>query len=694
MIAQVILQILTNYCHINNSNGRLFMADKYPVMDSLNRIATPGNVESIEHSNNSFYICICVISTLVAIIYFYYKKEQQKKIESILNDIAIHISKKQIVTASRKLDSIQKEIGNNSMYTKRIKESEDLVNQTTIELDSEVFNLVKQAKDKIVKNGDTRIYDGHIAKILSDSEIPHRHKQWLNNSIHKIEEEYKKGIIPEQELVYTNYTLKTKQDIYGYCYYTAPKKRTIVYPYRRQKVELRGYTEADFEQQLRLSLKNNDNYQVLGDVSILVADNTHPYEPDISIIELNNKYGIRIDIEIDEPYGGLDKCPIHYIGCGDDFRDKYLSHLGWLVVRFSEKQIYTEPELCINYIHTLIKKIDPDFKTNRSDEHPMQDGRWTEVDAKKMIARRYRENLLNHEFGAKEHDLSKRKLSQTELEKQAARKIKPFDIPSSEQKNIDHSTITFLQDAKLQFEPQEHIYLYDGKIHLMPISNIVNLFFAPFDAIGISQQIALRDNIDQCAILEEWECKGAESREIGTFMHSQIESYFQNSRPIYNTQFVYNGDFVNVDKEVSIEMELQFFKNFIRDHDSITPFRTEWRICDLELKIAGTIDLLCKNKNGGFDIYDWKRSRKASPDERIWRNGINGLHHVPDISFYHYALQQNLYKYILENNYNVRIDNMYIVVFHADFENYQKYRIPNMGKEVQIMVKYIQSHCG
>ena len=694
MIVRIILLVLTYCFNINNSNNAVLVTGKHPIVDSLNHIGTSVNVESIEQPNNSYYICVCAMLALVAVIYIYYKKEKQKNIESTLNDITIHISKKQIVTASRKLDSIQKEIGNHSMYTKRIKECKDLINQATTEIDTEVFNLVRQAKDKIIKDGDTKIYNGHITKILNDSEIPPKHKQWLNRGIHKIEEEYKNGIIPEQELVYTNYTLRTKQDINYYCYYTAPKKSTIVYPYRRQKVELRGYTEVDFEQQLRLSLKTNENYQVLGDVSILVDNNIHPYEPDISIIEINNKYGIRIDIEIDEPYGGWDKCPIHYIGCGDDFRDKYLSHLGWLVVRFSEKQIYTEPELCINYIHTLIKKVDPDFKTDRLSKHPTPDRRWTEVDAKKMIARRYRENLLNHEFGVKEHDLRKEQQSQTELEKQAAKKIKPFDIPSSEQKNIDNSAITFFQDAKLQFEPREHIYLYDGKIYLTPISDIVNYFFAPFDAIGISQQIALRDNIDQCAILEEWECKGAESREIGTFMHSQIESYFQNGTPIHNTHFVYNGDFVNIDKEVSIERELQFFKDFIRDHDSITPFRTEWRICDLELKIAGTIDLLCKNKNGGFDIYDWKRSRKASPDERIWRNGINGLHHVPDISFYHYALQQNLYKYILENNYNVRIDNMYIVVFHADFENYQKYRIPNMGKEVQIMVKYIQSHCG
>lgn len=247
--------------------------------------------------------------------------------------------------------------------------------------------------------------------------------------------------------------------------------------------------------------------------------------------------------------------------------------------------------------------------------------------------------------------------------------------------------MTFTQDSLLSFEPSEHIYLYDGRIQLTAVSNIINQFFVPFDSIRLSERVARRDGVSQCKILEEWDCKGVESREVGTFLHTQIESFFSNKPMSMSTHFCYDGEFVQVSKDVSIDEEISYFRNFLRENP-ITPFRTEWHIFDMELKIAGTIDLLCRNGNH-FDIYDWKRSQKASPNETVWRNGINGLEHVPDISFYHYALQQNLYKYILEKNYGITVEDMYIVVLHPMFGNYQKFKIPNMSREISILKSHI-----
>ena len=131
--------------------------------------------------------------------------------------------------------------------------------------------------------------------------------------------------------------------------------------------------------------------------------------------------------------------------------------------------------------------------------------------------------------------------------------------------------------------------------------------------------------------------------------------------------------------------------DFRLDNNPICPFRTEWHIFDLEYRIAGTIDLLCR-KGATFEIYDWKRSKKASPDEKVWRFGINKMSHIPDISFYHYALQQNIYKYILETNYGIFVSNMYIVVLHPEFGSYKKYQIPDMKKEVKTVLQYIKSN--
>lgn len=117
----------------------------------------------------------------------------------------------------------------------------------------------------------------------------------------------------------------------------------------------------------------------------------------------------------------------------------------------------------------------------------------------------------------------------------------------------------------------------------------------------------------------------------------------------------------------------------------VRPFRSEWRIFDEKNKIAGTIDLICRNGTL-FDIYDWKRSIKVSPNTTVWQYGTNGLEHVPDISFYRYALQQNLYKYILENNYGINVNKMYLVVLHSEYNKYIKYEVPRMDKEITIIL--------
>jgi len=57
----------------------------------------------------------------------------------------------------------------------------------------------------------------------------------------------------------------------------------------------------------------------------------------------------------------------------------------------------------------------------------------------------------------------------------------------------------------------------------------------------------------------------------------------------------------------------------------------------------------------------------------------------------HYAIQQNLYRYILEKNYGIIINNMSIVVLHPIYNDYRKYDIPRMDKEVQIIINYLRS---
>jgi len=57
---------------------------------------------------------------------------------------------------------------------------------------------------------------------------------------------------------------------------------------------------------------------------------------------------------------------------------------------------------------------------------------------------------------------------------------------------------------------------------------------------------------------------------------------------------------------------------------------------------------------------------------------------MPDSNFWHYALQLNTYKFILEEKYNKKIRDLYLVRLHPDIEEktYELIKLPNLVKEL------------
>ena len=522
------------------------------------------------------------------------------------------------------------------------------------------------------------------SQINSRSSEPNNKGQILS----VINDGHQPGIILEQKIFQTNYPVpNVKQKEGYYCFVLFPKTGTTVFPYRRRRIEKRGYTETGFETKLRAGLAEFINYKVLGDVCILPVEDAHPYEPDIAIIEKEHHLGIRIDIEIDEPYTGYEQKTIHFIGCGDEYRDANLCNLGWIVIRFSEKQVYTETEKCISYVKHILSLIDNTL-SHTNFISPQADKRWTSTEAVIMAAKGYREAYLNHQFN-KPEDADNAKLTtsdikQTKLEKEAAKHVQTVALPQNKILNIDDSATKYSFDNRIRFEPKEHIYVLDGVLQLKAVSDVIAHFFRFFNILEQSKRYAYKNGMSQTEVIEIWDAKGVESRNVGTFLHEQIENYLKGGKALSDYSFEYNGEFVNYKKTISIEKEFGYFLDFMRDSE-VRPFRSEWRIFDEKNKIAGTIDLICRN-GSQFDIYDWKRSTKASPNETVWQHGINGLEHIPDISFYKYALQQNLYKYILESNYGIKINKMYLIVLHHEYERYVKYEVPRMDKEITIIL--------
>jgi ATP-dependent exoDNAse (exonuclease V) beta subunit len=104
-----------------------------------------------------------------------------------------------------------------------------------------------------------------------------------------------------------------------------------------------------------------------------------------------------------------------------------------------------------------------------------------------------------------------------------------------------------------------------------------------------------------------------------------------------------------------------------------------------ELKLAGSIDMVYENPDGTLSIYDWKRSANITKINTWDKFAIPYcISHLPDSNFWHYALQLNTYKTILERNYGKKVSKLCLVRLHPNNEDktYEILDVPILEKEM------------
>ena len=228
------------------------------------------------------------------------------------------------------------------------------------------------------------------------------------------------------------------------------------------------------------------------------------------------------------------------------------------------------------------------------------------------------------------------------------------------------------RDNRIFFDEEPHIYYVDDKKVGTSCTTLIHTFFPSFNEKEVSKNcVKYHFNNEtskyyqksQNDILNMWEDNRKEAAEKGTFMHKSIELFY-NDEPYDNSN-----------------IEFKYFEKFFTDNPHLEAYRTEWEVYDEELDLAGSIDMVYKNKDtNNFDIYDWKRSKEIKKDSRD--NAFSPIDHIPNSNFWQYSLQLNIYKYILEKNYNIKIGDLYLVVLHPNHYTYRKIKAPLLADEV------------
>ncbi len=227
------------------------------------------------------------------------------------------------------------------------------------------------------------------------------------------------------------------------------------------------------------------------------------------------------------------------------------------------------------------------------------------------------------------------------------------------------------RDALLAFDEPSHTYTVDG-VQYETVTTLVEDCFEKFNAEYWAERKATADCPKE-ALLAKWAEQGKVARDLGTRLHDRIEHHYLGYLP---------------DEEALSDLAFQHFLEFTKQRQ-LTPFRSEWRIFIEEFKVAGTLDFLVINPDGTYEIWDWKRSNKVvaingEPIKatRFHKFGKGVVSHIEDTSYWHYALQVSIYRYILREKYGIETVGAYLGIFHPDYTQPHVVDLPYLEEDV------------
>lgn len=261
-----------------------------------------------------------------------------------------------------------------------------------------------------------------------------------------------------------------------------------------------------------------------------------------------------------------------------------------------------------------------------------------------------------------------------------------------------------LRDDNIRFFEEGHKYLIltDPNSNYTSVTTWNHYNFPQFDADNVIQNMIKGKNwkeghkywgLTPQQIKDQWNNNKDAVANAGTKLHFYIECFHNNTNLHfdYKNKDLYENYMSEQGEDITnTSLEWQYFINFIKDNLDLKPYRTEWTVYHEEAKIAGSIDMVYENSDGTLSIYDWKRVKNITRINNFNKYAIPPvICHLPDSNFWHYALQLNTYKYILQTKYNKKIKDLFLVRLHPESEekNYELVQLPDLSVEVNDLFK-------
>ena len=305
----------------------------------------------------------------------------------------------------------------------------------------------------------------------------------------------------------------------------------------------------------------------------------------------------------------------------------------------------------------------------------------------------------------------------------------PPQVVLDETTNLSAS-VTFFEDPPLKwaslrahhrdtciiFDDKPHLYRIHGEGGYTSCTTLIHKFFPPFDPVRESTRMVNRPDFTtnknyakyqhlltdastgeqvpklqvMASMRQEWVDNGVKESGLGTAFHLCAE-HFYNSIPVTNDSKEY-AYLMEYHREIEEERDWVVLRTEIMVWLDL-PKRTLDGSC---AGICGSVDMIyidrVTSKLRDLDAWrrgdpgvaplpihlvDWKRSKDIKFNAFKNATGYGCCSVLPNCNYYQYGLQLNLYKYMLEQKYNVKVLDMAILVCHPNAGT--KLRPPQKG---------------
>ena len=232
----------------------------------------------------------------------------------------------------------------------------------------------------------------------------------------------------------------------------------------------------------------------------------------------------------------------------------------------------------------------------------------------------------------------------------------------------------FNSNIILERESHKYILSTNPDLEFTSATTFISQFFEKFEAEKIAKKLVsvspkyMGMSVDE--VLNMWK----ESANHGTIVHEELEEHILNQSKLTEPKAIQGMNWLN---KYKMKSTFEVYPEVI--------------IYSEELKISGTVDLLLFDKNSNqYIIMDWKTSKKIDTKSYKNKRGIlPASSNIQDTKFNHYALQLSLYRYLLEEYYNLKISQHLIV--HLKDEQCIGLHVPYMKNNIIQMVQSIRS---